>query len=262
MPAILAFFLIAQPAFAQQKPWTPRFSPNEVRSAQQDPRAYTIDPESVRFIKLGPAVIAQGGQAEPPLPDPGGSIDPSMIINIAKEIWQIILDNQPVVDVKISYAAAVPKGVDHWTQLAGWQPPQGTVYQFVAKNMYGAKTIDVKFQVLRTAGGNYNGKGKYLTNVTVEPLMVSVNWGYKLSLEASVPAESIANVGSTEDPIAGMVAGLRWAIHTPVKHIEGKSLYYLQGDGLFRELGGPFQIEGFDEVKNVLESLRKPISWD
>ena len=263
MATILAFVLsLIAPACAQQEPSSRNFSIKEFRAAQRDPLAYTIDPASIRFTKLGPAIGIQGGTVDPASPDTGVSIDPDMIINIGKQIWQIILDNQPVVDIRVGYAAAVPKGVDHWTQLAGWQPPQGTVYEFAADNMYGAKTIDVKFQVVRTVGGNFNGKGKYLTNVSVEPLRLSVNWGYKVCLEASVAPESIANVGSTEDPIAAMVAGLHWSIHTPIKEIDGRNLYYLQGDGLFRELGGPFQLSYRQDAKKAAESLQGPISWN
>ena len=263
MAAIVAFVLsLISPAFAQQNTKSPKFSTREVQSAQRDPSAYTIDPKSIRFVKLGPSAEVKGGPVDPAPADPLPSIDPDQIINIAKQIWQIILDNQPVVDVKVSYAAAVPKGVDHWTQLSGWQPPQGTIYQFAADNMYGAKTVDIKFQVLRTAGGHFNGKGKYLTNVSVEPLFISVNWGYKVSLEASVAPESIANVGSTDDPVAAMVAGLHWSIHTPVKEIDGRSLYYLQGDGLFKELGGPFQNESLQNAKIAVESFQTPGTWD
>jgi hypothetical protein len=268
MQAILALVLMACPAAAQQKPSAPKFSLTEVQAAMADPQAFMIDPESVKFSRLEVPFRPMGSQADEPAPppvdpvDPGGSIDPDQIINIYRQIWQIILDNQPVVDVKNSYAAAVPKGVDHWTQLAGWKPPQGTVYAFEANNLYGKAAIRVRYQVMRTAGGSYNGKGKYLTNVTVEPLMVDVSWGYKFSMDAQVAPESIANVGSTEDPIAGMVCGLRWSIHTAVKHVEGKSLYYLQGDGLFQELGGPFKKPYQEEAKRAVEKLQLPVSWN
>jgi len=262
MTAMVALLIsLISPAFAQQSFPFPEFSRREVQSAQRDPLAYTVNPKSVRFVKLGPSVAVQRG-ADPAPEDPLPGIDPDQLINIGKQIWQIILDNAPVVDVKVGYAAAVPKGVDHWTQLAGWQPPQGTVYEFCAENMYGVKTVEVKFQVMRTAGGNFNGKGKYLTNVTVDPLLISVGWGYKVSMEASVAPESIANVGSTEDPIAAMVAGLRWSIHTPVKEIDGRSLYYLQGDGVFKELGGPFRNQGIEDAKASVQTLRIPLAWD
>lgn len=262
MQAILALALLACPSSAQQ---APKFSPKELQAALADPLAFTIDPESVKFERLELPFSPRGGPADeptPPPPDPGPVIDPDQIINIYKQIWQIILDNQPVVDVKTSYAAAVPKGVDHWTQLAGWKPPQGTVYSFEANNMYGKPAIRVRYQVMRTVGGNYNGKGKYLTNVTVEPLMVVVGWGYKFNMDVQVPPEALANVGSTEDPIASMVCNLHWAIHTAVKHVEGKSLYYLQGDGLFQEIGGPFKRPYQDEAKRATEKLQGRIAWD
>lgn len=268
--AVLAGLLLFRlPAVAQEdSPQEPAFTPQEIRAAKADPRFYTIDPKSVEVVNLGPAVapLSQpaipkppaGGTTppKPPVRPPGGQ-DPLVIIdriiNIAQKIWKIIEANKPVVDVTTTYANAVPKGVDHWTDLAGWKPPVGTVYGFYAKNMYGVKVIDVRYQVVRMHGGNYKGKGLYLNGVSFEPLKVSVSWGYKLTMTGTAP--SVANVGTSEDPIASMVARLNWQIDTVVKHFQGTNIYYLQGDGLFKEMGGPFKNASREKTKKKIKSL-------
>lgn len=231
---VLSLAVLVAPASAQ-------FSPKELQAAKKDPAAFTVDETTVVIEKLGPSVSPS--EVPSPPDSGGGDVIPVLdqIINIGQKIWKIIVDNRPVVDVRNQYATALPKGVTGWSSMSGWKPPQGTVYQLVAKNSYGGTVINVRYQVLRTYGGSYEGKGKYLTAVTVEPLLVEVAWGYKFNLEAAVPDTSVVNVGTTENPIAGMMPQLAWRISTPIKDSQGKGLYWVQGDGAFREVGGPFQ---------------------
>ncbi len=180
------------------------------------------------------------------------------IINIGQKIWKIIADNQPVVDVKTQYATALPKGVTGWQDIAGWHPPVGTIYNLTAKNAYGMTMINVRYQVLRTYGGSYNGKGKFLTAVTVEPLLVEVGWAYHFTMSASVPDTSIVNVGTSADPVAGMMATLNWQISTVIKNSSGQGEYFLQGDGAYKEVGGPFASQSLDKAKLAAAAAAGP----
>jgi len=278
---LAAAVLLQAPAWAAQAaqaaPQKPQFSVSEIEAAKADPKAYTLDAESISIVKLGEvAAPAQPAQAQTdppvaipkpptgsPLPAPPGGgtgTDPLVIIdkiiNIAERIWKIIEANKPVVDINTTYANAVPDGITHWAQLAGWEQPKGTRYGFYAKNLYGVKVIDVEFIVFRTCGGNYKGKGKYLNSVTSLPVKADVAWAYKLTIDAEVP--SVANVGTSEDPIASMMANLKWQIDTAVKHSEGTWVYYLQGDGVFRELAGPFDTASRENLRRSLEKQPLP----
>jgi hypothetical protein len=237
--AVLSFAL---PAAAQ-------FSVKEIAAASKDPKAFTVDETTLQIVKVGPTV----SPTDVPPPDAGGGQDSTVvldqIINIGQKIWKIIVDNKPVVEVKNTYATALPEGVKSWSQMAGWQRPKGTIYELTAKNAYGGQVIKLRYQVLRTTGGSYKGAGKYLTAVTVEPLLVEVAWGYHFSMDASVPDTSVVNVGTSESPVAAMMAQLGWRIQTPIKDSQGKGLYYLQGDGLYQEVGGPFKRDEIDAIK-------------
>lgn len=221
--------------------------------AAKDPRA--IQDVSVSY--LGAAVAPTN------IPKPDGGGDDSalvldQIINIATKVWRIIEENKPVVDVKTQYAVAVPSGTTTWGQLAGWRPPKGEVYELLAKNGYGSQVVRVRYQVLRTFGGSVRGKGRYLTGVTVEPLLVEVAWKYKLTLRAEVPESSVVNAGSHEDPVAAMLVKLYWHIETPIKDSQGQGVYYVTGDGRFQEIGRPFpaaRAEGIaSRVRSAVES--------
>jgi len=228
VPAALAVLVLyAAPAWSQ-------FTPDEVRSAQKDPAAYTIDEKSVKVERLTPTPQDAPGAINA-LPSLGE------IVNTFKAVWKVIEDNKPVVDVKTDFAAALPKAAKDWTDMAEWNAPVGTVYRMSAKNLYGATVVDVRYQVLRTWGGSYNGKGRYLTNVTVAPMPdgVSVLWGYHFSLTTTVPDSGIVNVGTYADPIAGMTVQTAWRISTVVKDSQGQGTYFVEGDGSFREIDGP-----------------------
>jgi hypothetical protein len=162
------------------------------------------------------------------------------IVNLAQKIFNIIEKNQPVVNVTTNYANAVPYGTSHWTQLQGWSRPATRRYAFSMKNGYGSEVVKVTYQVHYTYNGNFQGKGKFLTGVTVEPLNIEAAWGYKVSLVSEVPDSTIANVGTSEDPIASMQVQLKWNVHTVIKDITSKAVYYVQGDGFIQEIGTPF----------------------
>jgi len=163
------------------------------------------------------------------------------IINLAQKVWEIIEKNQPVVNIQVNYANAVPYGIHHWTQLQGWSKPKTQTYYFSAKNGYGAEVVKVKYQLQFRYNGNYQGKGKFLTGVTIEPISVETAWGYKVSLTAEVPDSTIANIGTHEDPIASMQVQLKWTIHTVIKDIRQKVVYYVCGNGEFDEVASSFK---------------------
>ena len=163
------------------------------------------------------------------------------IVNLVDKIWTIIEKNQPVVNITTNYANAVPYGTSHWTQLQGWSKPATKKYSFSMKNGFGSEVVKVTYQVHYTHSGNFQGKGKFLTGVTIEPLNVVTAWGYKVTLVSEVPDSTIANVGTSADPVASMQVQLRWTAHTAVKDITSKAIYYVQGDGLLQEIGTPFK---------------------
>ena len=66
-------------------------------------------------------------------------------------------------------------------------------------------------------------------------------WGYKVTLVSEVPDSTVANVGTHTDPIAAMQVQLRWTVHTAVKDMSSKAIYYVRGDGKLEEIGTPFE---------------------
>lgn len=216
------------------------------------------DEDAVEIVNLGPAVSMTAATAPGPAVSASGAVEFAAIVNVGQKIWKIVVDNKSVVDAKTEYATALPQGVTDWSAMEGWKPTVGTVYQLKFKNAFCATVVDLRYQVLRTAGGSYKGKGQYLTAVVIEPLFLDVAWGYHVWLEASIPDASIVNVGTRERPIAAMTAELAWRIATPIKEMQGKSIYYMQGDGAYREIGEPFERDSAFKAK-IAKTLKETL---
>ena len=229
LPLVMLSF-VALPAAAQ-------FSIKEKTAASKDPKMYTIDDLTVKITDLGPVAAP----ADVVTPEDTGN-DPLVVIdhimNIGARAWQFMLDNQAVVTASTTYATALPEGVKHWSAMEGWERPKGTLYGLTAKNAYGMTVVDIRYMVMRTTGGSYEGKGKYLTAVSAQTMPVSGTWGYRVSLDAAAPDSGIVNAGTKLNPVAAMSFNVGWRIETAIKKSQGTTVYYVRGDGVFQPIGG------------------------
>ena len=242
---------------------TPVFTRDEIESSKTDPKYFTIDPASIKItlreVKEEPD-MSYVKMNEVSADKDGILVTIDSIVNLASKIWKIICDNAPVVNIDTQYAVAYPQGITSAAQLAQWSRPKSYVYGFYAQNLYGAKMIDVEYKAIYTYGGSYKGVGKFLTAVTVVPTKVSVGWGYRFSMNASVPDSTITNVGTDTNPIAAMQLKLLWKMSTVLKESDGASIYYVQGDGYFKEIASPFakaaKIEDLNSARPLLEGKK------
>jgi len=175
--------------------------------------------------------VSRGGGA-------GAVIDiASNIVNLVDKTFKIIAKGQPVVNINTNYANAVPSNIKHWTQLQNWAGPRIRRYSFSVSNLYGMDVVKVVYQVHYNYGGNFKGRGRFLTGVTIEPISVYTLWGFNLDMTAEVPDSTIANVGTTENPIASMQVQLKWRVHSIISDVQNKDIYYIRGDGYFKQIG-------------------------
>ncbi|OGS11675.1 MAG: hypothetical protein A2234_01725 [Elusimicrobia bacterium RIFOXYA2_FULL_58_8] len=201
----------------------------------------------------GPVINPSVNPGTTPGLDINGTIDTlDKIVNLVDKIFTFIAKNQPVVNLNVNYANAVPFGTSHWAQLQGWSKPATKKYAFVMKNLYGSEVVRVVYQVHWTHSGNFQGVGKFLTGVTVEPLSVVTAWGYNVDLTAEVPDSTVANVGTSANPVASMQVQLKWKVHTIVKDVQQKAIYYVQGDGFMQQIATPFN-EGISVSPQKME---------
>jgi hypothetical protein len=88
--------------------------------------------------------------------------------------------------------------------------------------------------VIYSYGGKYLNRGAYLTNVSVHPADIHVAWGQ--SFNASVNVAQTLNVGTAEDPVAGMQVILEWNVGNPLNKFKSQRVYFVEGRGSLVEL--------------------------
>ncbi len=156
------------------------------------------------------------------------------IINIGKKAWSVVELGRPVVNIAIDSANALPQGIGCWNHLTGWSVPQSKTYKVSYVNGFNSEVVSFAFRVIYTAGGSFNGAGRYISNATVVPAQLNVAWGYTFNATTVVP--NVFNSGTLEQPIAGMQLNLNWSVDTVVKHVQQAESFYIGGDGAFKRM--------------------------
>lgn len=149
------------------------------------------------------------------------------VVRIGKELWKIIEDNKAVVEVESKSVSVLPVGIECWDQLAMWKKPISKYFEVSYENYYGMKVINVVYRVSYTFAGSYKGRGKYLANVKIAPSNIDVFWGFKFSSTVSVPMA--INMGTAQDPVAGVELNIHWIVKTLNQSQQSLSLFI---DGL------------------------------
>lgn len=168
------------------------------------------------------------------LDDAGVYID--KLIMIGQKVVDIVKAGAPVIDVKNDAVHVVPQGINAWQALAGWKTPVTKVYALSMKNGFGMTVIQIRLKLSATGGGNYDGQGKYLSNVYMVPTSLYSMWGFYLNvwMENRPPV----NVGTKSSPTAGLGVDLRYKVSSalPITAVTGAQDYFVTGDGSLQAL--------------------------
>lgn len=205
-------------------------------TAQEAP---LIDEASVMILPADPGAATLAAAGDGSFSDTVGQF--KKIFNYAMKVYNFIVKNKPVVNIQTDYSNAVPEGVTHWQQLTGWQGPESKVYTFTAKNVGGLPAVTASYKVHYVWGASFQGGGRYLTGVTIEPISVVTSWGTKLDVKVEVPDETVRNAGTEKDPVAQMDVKLKWHIKTFTQTIDKEAVYRVRGDGALQEVGELFE---------------------
>ncbi|MBI2520666.1 MAG: hypothetical protein HYV97_09620 [Bdellovibrio sp.] len=163
--------------------------------------------------------------------------DLDTIISIGTKIYTIIEKGKPVVTRQDAVWKLLPKvsgqEVDEM-DLEGWYSPAFRKYRLELKNLYGVTVVSLLYTINYTYGGQYDGKGRYLTGVEIRPEDLMVRWGY--NFDAKATRVSIVNHGSKKNPVVGMTIKLGHTIKTVLNEVQQEYSYHIKGDGSFQAL--------------------------
>jgi hypothetical protein len=152
------------------------------------------------------------------------------IANAGSKAWQMISENKAVVMVdRPKYANAVPQGI-FWEQLEGWSKrPVSTQTSLVFENKFGFNVVELSYVIKFHYGGNIQGKGQFLANVTAYATNVETSWGFKVSMGAEIGVP--LNIGPNTDPIAALPVVIQYSVSSVLKSMNSGVGYSVQGTG-------------------------------
>jgi hypothetical protein len=151
------------------------------------------------------------------------------VVAIGKQAWTFIEENKPVLNVNTDYAGAIPKSVTDWTRMAGWKNSARGPFTISLVNGFGSEVVHVDFRWSHSYGGNYNGKGEYVTQAGPVVGRISVSWGY--TVDVAVQAFQPLNVGTVIDPISQIDVSIKSTTSTVLKDTVQNCRARFIGDG-------------------------------
>lgn len=210
----------------------------EPKSDRKIPDFYRLRPATVKEVVptaaeiysdfLAPPVAQKQNQVE------GFDLDWGTITTIGEKIIQIIQAGKPVVNVTRDTISAVPGGISAWTQLSGWKAPVTKVYSLTAENNLGMTIVDLRLKVSANYGGGLDGKGQFIANLVVVPTSIYVLWGF--SADVFSEHQEAVNLGSSDNPIAGLGFDIRYKYSSPLFTQQGTQSYFVSGDGQIKDV--------------------------
>ncbi len=151
------------------------------------------------------------------------------IINIGQKIWNIIEKGRPIANYSSSKATALPANTTRWDQLESWRAPRSKVVSVAYKNAYGFEVVRFTYRIVLLYGGSVKGIGKYIGYATVEPLKITTAYMYSFNAKTEVTA--VYNMGTSPNPLAGMILNINWTVETVLKKSTTTHTFTLDGLG-------------------------------
>lgn len=155
-------------------------------------------------------------------------VDIDAIMNLGKKAWEIIKANEPVANINFTFANALPQGIANASELTGFSDIQSRSIRLWGTNLYGITVYDVTLTAIHQFGGSFDGKGRYLSTVSVIPSQVNVLWGY--TVDYKVENVSTTNAGTKSNPVASMALHAKFKVSTILKKTELNTVYQFRGD--------------------------------
>jgi len=158
----------------------------------------------------------------------GDDIDIGNLIEIGKQVWEIVKAGKPVVDYKNDWAGCVPEGVD-WMDMEGFKDMTFGPFAWTFKNTFGVTNVNFKWHFAYACKGSYNGHGAFLVNVGTAIEEIYAAWGYTVDVTATVDSHPI-NYGTKVDPIAGLAVEVTMEVKTVLQSFTERCRVSIRGD--------------------------------
>ena len=161
-------------------------------------------------------------------------IGPLVIMPIFNFLWDLVVNNKPVVNVERKNASALPNLAQaDWRVLTGWKPERAMKYNLLVTNGFKMKVIDFSYDLRLLAGGRVRGAGYYIASARVVPQIIAL-WGYHLNVKVEIP--KIENINTDEDPLASMDINIVSKVDNTFSTQTYTQSFRVQGNGLIQNI--------------------------
>jgi hypothetical protein len=154
-------------------------------------------------------------------------VDPSQIIAVGTQLWQIVKDNAPTTSVNTLSNGAIPANTQ-WTEFAGWGGASYGPWGWGWTNGLGAQVVDFEWSFDWNCKGNWQGTGQYIQNAGAFPRKINVGWGYNVAVDGQILQPT--NLGSVQSPLAGIQIYTTMKISTALSTNTQACKMQVQGD--------------------------------
>lgn len=154
------------------------------------------------------------------------------LIALGERIYKIVEKGRPVLNVASEPVSVLPRQGATYVEareLSGWSVPTVKKYRVAFKNTYRMEVAALTVMLVYSHGGSHEGRGSYITDAQIKPVDINLMWGYKMDVNFKV--QSITNLGSQENPVAGAVLMLDYSVSTVLQTRTGNRSYFISGDG-------------------------------
>jgi hypothetical protein len=158
------------------------------------------------------------------------------IVAVGREIYELVKDGRPVLSMRHSPINVLPinpatrQVIEAW-ELEGASLPVERTFETRIKQ--GPLTVATfRYRLQYSSGASFNGAGKYLTNVTVEPVHVRANFGWSVS--SNLKLVGLINHGTRTNPVVGATMQVRYSGRSLMLAFEKTDTIHITGRGEVR----------------------------
>lgn len=160
------------------------------------------------------------------------------LIAFGTKVWSIIKKGEPVSNVNFAQPISIiPESFemsDSFHKMNGWSAPKSRRYKIDYKNRLGMKVISFEYALRFQFNGEYEGKGNYITGLTVSASNVSVAWGFKINANSELV--SISNRGTADSPIAAATMRVQYNVDSVFRKNSTVEEFHVTGEGKITKL--------------------------
>lgn len=118
--------------------------------------------------------------------------------------------------------------------MGGWSIPVTKHYKISYTNGFNSEVVAFIYSITFQHGGQFEGKGKYLTGIRASARNISVAWGFDLDASSSLIA--ISNVGTPANVVAGATVEMSYTVKNWTKTLTTNESFFVAGDGRLYKL--------------------------